>query len=122
MTTENDIIEFLRSRLDEDETAALRATPPGVWMVEPDGTGAWTVVDEDAGETVTRDAAHYTAHHIAHHSPDRALREVAAKRQLLRWVMNWPMRPAPPSSVDGVLEMLALPYSDHPDYREEWTP
>jgi hypothetical protein len=46
----------------------------------------------------------------------RVLAECEAKRRLIRWVQQWPLRPYPPSSIDGVLELLALPYADHPDY------
>jgi hypothetical protein len=29
--------------------------------------------------------------------------------------------PSRPSSVDGILERLALPFAEHPDYRSEWS-
>ncbi|MEA5453282.1 DUF6221 family protein [Sinomonas sp. JGH33] len=52
--------------------------------------------------------------------PARVLAECAAKRAIVKWVNDWPLRPAPPSSVDGVLEALAAVYAEHEDYREEW--
>lgn len=76
--------------------------------------------------------------HIARWDPARVLAEVEAKRRIVEW-----HRPtsAPPgylpncegcwedSGMDGAptypcrtLRFLALPYADHPDYREEWKP
>lgn len=54
--------------------------------------------------------------------PNRGLREVEAKRQMLDEHLsyygegsdaNWPVR---------VLTWLALPYADRPGYRDEWKP
>lgn len=63
------------------------------------------------------------AHHIARHDPDRALREVAAHRDLLDfyaevrrvWQRDY-------LKADLVLGKLATIWSDHPDYRPEWAP
>ncbi len=44
-------------------------------------------------------------------SPDRVLTECEAKRRI---ITNW--------GFPGALRALALPYADHPDYREEWRP
>lgn len=123
-----DLVEFLTARLDEDEHAA-RAATPGPWAVD-DESYAEAVRAEDvavvAGGRWGGEASVFEstadALHIARHDPARVLAEVDAKRQLLAWVLRWPMRPHPPSSVDGVLELLALPYADHPDYDEAWRP
>lgn len=53
--------------------------------------------------------------------PARVLAECAAKRHIIQLVLGIGI-------VDGfaldaeVLQTLALPYADHPDYREEWQP
>jgi len=47
--------------------------------------------------------------------PDRITAEVEAKRHLVRWCGQW----GEPAFREP-LAFLALPYSDHPDYREEW--
>lgn len=54
--------------------------------------------------------------------PARILADCEAKRRIVAWVNQWPWRAEPPSSVDGLLPLLALPYADHPDYRPEWRP
>lgn len=79
----------------------------------------------------------FMAEHIVRHDPARALAEVDAKRQIIRlhsfgtghecstlddngdidhctWVMD--------SEACTTLRLLALPYADHPGYREEWRP
>jgi hypothetical protein len=60
-------------------------------------------------------------------NPVRVLAEVEAKRQIveacvesLRLVDEYLETTAGPAS--SILGMLALPYVDHPDYRQEWKP
>jgi hypothetical protein len=79
--------------------------------------------------------------HIARHDPARVLREVEAKRAMLGMcvvLLNPPPLLSGTSStasrLEGIardadrrqatlfLHALALPYADHPDYREEWRP
>lgn len=129
----DDLLAFLRARLDEDEAQASVATR-GPWRAEdrPVFSGFYRVVtrdydDEDQGDVVVSGddvggARRNDAQHIARYDPARVLREVEAKRELINWILRWPLRPAPPSSVDGLLERLALPYADHEGYREEWKP
>lgn len=59
---------------------------------------------------------------------ERVLAEVAVKRQMIDLVMAHEARVdgewgsgsgTPPDQMDG-LRILALPYADHPSYREEW--
>ncbi|MFS0697768.1 DUF6221 family protein [Streptomyces nitrosporeus] len=142
MSSMDDLVQFLRARLDEDEQAAraaaepeqwveLNRTPQTSWSVEywadPDraavvaeGSSAYPVVVTTQG--MEEADAEARAAHIARHDPTRVLAEIDAKQRLIEWVLRWPMRPAPPSSVDGVLELLALPYAGHPDHRDAWRP
>lgn len=74
------------------------------------------------------------AEHIARHAPARVLAEVDAKRELLmqhsRMETKWrtdacaTCAPQPGRSPwpCATLRLLALPYADHPDHREEWKP
>lgn len=114
-----DLVEFLTARLDEDEQAAMRVKSNWRQIGE---TGV--IVASDGGYAEECANGNWTgiAEHIVRHDPARVLAEVDAKRQLIDWVLKWPMRPHLPSSVDGVLERLALPYADHPDYNEAWRP
>lgn len=75
------------------------------------------------------------ADHIARHDPARVLAEVGAKRRILDDVLptmqadelriagEWGVGSDPVREAsDDLLSLLALPYAEHPDYREEWRP
>jgi hypothetical protein len=66
---------------------------------------------------------------------DRLLAECEAKRRIVELRYSWNLQaernPEPPFSsifqtqvntADAILRALALPYADHPDYRDEWQP
>jgi hypothetical protein len=123
----SDIVEFLRARLDEDEAIAeagrLSLGDDGsaevVEWEQPYGSNVWlpdgnTLV---AGGEYGQPLAEPVGRHIARHDPARVLREVAAKRELLVW-----SEAMAPSMGQTLQELLAAPYSDHPGYRQEWTP
>jgi hypothetical protein len=89
------LVEFLTARLDEDEAVA-RAATDGPWLAkgasvdgarhQPVVMGGW----DSAGSL--QDAATYSdAAHIARHDPARALREVDAKREIVKWHESWPV-------------------------------
>lgn len=99
----NDLVAFLTARLDEDEAYA---NEPGDWNEYNPGDPA---------------------------DPARVLREVEAKRRIIEraefvdnhgpaigHVRALDMTMAASSALGDVLQMLALPYADHPDYREAW--
>ena len=54
----------------------------------------------------------------------RVLREVEAKRAMLAELTRWPFdyRPECDDPTRLFVRLLALPYSDHPDYDPEWAP
>jgi hypothetical protein len=144
-----DLVAFLRARLDEDEQAARDASPaPWItktgqpWLADhivfgqskymPDRISQ--VCDLTAGQTRAADAAH-----IIRHDPARVLAEVDAKRRITdehpnvndgdcgtcitpRW--GYPTHGGASAAVwpCQTLRLLALPYADHSDYREEWRP
>jgi hypothetical protein len=66
--------------------------------------------------------------------PARVLAECAAKRRIVKDWQTWnhaalttdyhanPNPSAYAHALHRVLQNLALPYADHPDYREEWRP
>ena len=96
----NDLVAFLRARLDEDERWA-----------------------QDSASPLYSDGEPGTPGHSA-----RALREVAAKRAILglhaRAVIcqgDW-HEDGQEQLAEDVLRQLATVYSDHPDYRPEWAP
>ncbi|MFI7615101.1 DUF6221 family protein [Nonomuraea terrae] len=127
----DDLVVFVRARLDEEEAIALTAGADpecGVWAATRDG------VDFDQYEV---DGIHpATAAHIVRHDPARVLREVAAKRSILdrhkscgTGVGYCDDGGHGPSVEDSEaftgcsdLKDLATPYADHRDYRREWAP
>lgn len=131
-----ELIEFLRARFDDDERVVR--VDPGLsqeWHTEvarddPRDEGR-ACVRSSQGDVITGDVDVERAEHIAHYDPARMLREVEAKRKLLddlfpdiegmdgaiegEWGHHNP-------AADRLLEVLALPYADHDDYKEEWRP
>lgn len=119
-----DLIAFIGARLDDDAVAA-RDAKPGPWHADGGGVCATHPTDQVVDYSESAD-------HIARHDPARALREVEAKRLLLVKLAEWySCGPFTDSDVDlpdavlvdaaaELLPLFALPYADHPDYREEW--
>jgi len=134
----NDLVEFLRARLDEDEQAA-RAALPGPWRTDHNFDQGLRIMD-GSGLVITWTPSFYErgpadAEHIARHDPARVLAEVEAKRWLIerhyrRRAPNWDR----PGHVGyecaqcaneypcPTLAILVIPYADHADYRAEWKP
>lgn len=147
----DDLLAFLRARLDEDEQAARAAAKRAAselatadrkagWYQPPYDGSHWSndydhvhVRDhrpERNGRRVQiADCGHGAldlTSHLARHDPARVLAEVDAKRRIVEkcaavqdglrddFTADW--------LADDVLELLALPYAGHPDYREEWRP
>ncbi|MGW1463861.1 DUF6221 family protein [Streptomyces sp. NPDC002308] len=142
----NDLVVFLRARLDEREAVARAAG-------EQRGGPVWAAHDnEDWPSTVTgmtrtgvvvdivepNDIE--TVAHIAANDPASVLREVEATRAAVDQCAYWNERAAreatdPPKypqpgldigllldALNPALRALALPYADHPDYQETWRP
>ena len=103
------LVEFLRARFDEDSEVADTTRKNEQFVY---GTDRWF-------------ASHNNA--ITSMAPHRAVVEVEAKRRILEehdpahdpcdaHDANFETIPCP------TLCMLALPYAEHKDYREEWRP
>ncbi|HZX39508.1 MAG TPA: DUF6221 family protein [Streptomyces sp.] len=126
-----DLVEWLRAQLDDDERAASAATP-GPWVTN--GIAVWRRPDDswdfrsemdrnrnqvpfvmvNPGQTVEW----LNAEHVACWDPKRALDEVHAKRRIIDEAVRL-------ARYDGefqFLELLALPYADRPGYDERWRP
>ena len=130
------LVEFLRARLDEVERNA-RAATPGPWEQVPERVGwlssaeYWHVVDCSGTP-----AARENAEHIARHDPARALAEVDAKRKLVAAYESavtaygaaevgtavHDLMTGSVNSLRYALQLHALPYADHPGFKEEWRP
>lgn len=127
------LVEFLRARLDEDETVALEATT-GPWMVTTDPLGTHVENGDGRGRVLMRSGSDRAdnrgrpnAEQIARHHPARVLAEVEAKRRIITEA-EWLAENAPASPVVAdycapvLLRLLAPPYADHPDYDPAWRP
>jgi len=133
------LIKFLRARLDEDQAVAIVASP-GPWSVD-NTTYPEAIYDADQATVISGgrwggEASIFSldedAFHIARHDPSRVLAEVQAKRAILDELERLGHLPLSlPEDLQyvgahqallGAARWLALPYQDHPDYREEWRP
>lgn len=134
----DNLVAFVEARLEDDEQGALNALDRD-WR--PDGAKScqvYSIRDEGYGSNRTiawcrngHDDDFANALHIARHDPARVLRDVEAKRRLLKWAQDrlhdaedFPADQEYQLEAVGVLRLhlplLALPYADHPDYRAEW--
>ena len=129
------LVAFLRARLDKDEAVARRVKSSWRQVGE---TGV--IVASDGGRAEECANGNWTgiAEHIVRHDPPRVLAEVESKRRIIELhALEYRERPervlgeaddpfCAECSGEGfpceTLRLLALPYADHPDYREEWRP
>jgi hypothetical protein len=131
-----DLIDWLRDQLNEDEQIAL-AIEVKEWTEE----SSWFNDMLNPLPSQRRERPGWLpmitvedVRHIARHDPARVLREVEAKRKVIElyeyavaaWLLDRD-KPNPPTvhlgekaMAEAVLQALALPYSDRPGYREEW--
>jgi hypothetical protein len=123
MAIVDDLIAFLRARLDEDEQAAQQ-----VLSFEADGFKweyQWARHGRYQGR-VTRSSFEPGAP-----SPRRVLAEVEAKREILDEYRLWADDDSRDydqsqtavdrtAALEEVVKLLAQPYADHADFRSEW--
>ncbi|MFF7096385.1 DUF6221 family protein [Streptomyces rubradiris] len=111
----DELVQFLRARLDEDEQIArdANASPEMVTGIPRSYASAPVAL------------------HIVRHDPARVLRDIEARRGIvddLAQVIREGEEYKGPDYYEGVdacertLKRLALSYADHPAYREEWRP
>jgi hypothetical protein len=129
----DDLVVWLRTQLDEDEARAM-AAPRGPWSVQVSGS----IVDADGGRVIpsvggaldgraVRWPEGPVVEHVVGHDPARVLREIDAKREVVR-LAERAHDYAPTftsgfaAALEGVLRMYAVAYADRPGFREEWRP
>jgi hypothetical protein len=134
----DDLVQWLRAQLDEDERIA-RAATLGPWVQSGIGDYGWTVTFGRPGagvETADTEQGLADADFIAAHNPARVLREIDAKRGIVRAyetavaafndtgpaMADYDRLTGSVSSLRGSLELLAAVYADRPGYRKEWRP
>ncbi|GIG27172.1 DUF6221 family protein [Cellulomonas denverensis] len=104
----SDLTEFLLARIAEDEYEAHQAL--GLLGIESE----WHTVGALRGRGLTR----ADAEHVHRWSSRRVLAECGAKRRIVATITEHERIGY--DYAGPILELLALPYADHPDYREEW--
>lgn len=125
------MIGFLIARIDEDEAvAAWFRNDLGVskrWRCDEIGGVIRTVGPTEFGlpDVIAEAVSHLDAEHMARYDPARVLADCASKRQVVE-ACRVDHEDSLTSGDDGitlateVLCLLALPYSDHPDYDRAW--
>jgi len=134
----DDLVQWLRAQLDEDERIARAAEGDPVF----DGTGI--VIERNRARGFPDRVAGLispVATHIARHDPARVLRDIDAKRRLMKQIFMYEAKidgewgcchgadeieagmceETSPNEIEA-LRLLALPYSDREGYRAEWRP
>ncbi len=126
------LTEFLLARIAEREQAivkVLRDRPH--WRVDPEPWEGGTAVLDEEETAVAFVRGDYAAYHIALNDPAHVLAECKAKRGIVEAAgvtgdrADWTMRQTDQSASDAwehTLRLLALPYTNHPDYQEAWRP
>lgn len=133
------LVEFLLARIGEDEQIAHRAGGR-TWMtgsqtqgrIDPysSADGLVTIegshvclaerptpTDQDGQVCTVLPFDTRRSFHIANFDPARVLAECESKRQLLRHVTLADIGYGP---MVKALQLLALPYADHPQFQEAW--
>ena len=121
----DDLVAFLRARLDEDEAAARAWLP----LVRLTGSSSW---HQELDES---NLGPYSIAHARLHDPARVLREVEAGRAILaKYELgrrtydpdrdDWfsPAAAMFGSDMEWLIKTRVAIYSDHADYRQEWKP
>ncbi|MEV6790890.1 DUF6221 family protein [Streptomyces sp. NPDC051320] len=134
MTT--DLVQFLRDRYDEDEELARQsaeAGPLATWDRNADILLGLSLKNRRrwAAQGVASAFDGAAEAHAARHDPARVLAEIEAKRRIVdayaevadndidepyEYAYGWA------NGLGAAVRLLALPYADHPEYREEWRP
>lgn len=121
----SDLIAFLTARLDEDEAMALEIQQRD-WRIgnAVDPTQPCHIHTFPRAELVADGLNWLVAEHITRHHPARVLDDVDAKRKAIEACTYFlhDSEAGPDPCAATVLAALALPYADHPDYRDEWRP
>lgn len=146
----DNLVAFIRARLDEDEYIARRAAnyDDGAGHDVQGPKGTWVCLDESEwfgtsyrGGTIGPRIGYANAPelgaHIVAHDPARVLAEVEAKRRIIELHSVSEGHECSTRDRHGdidhctwvmdseactTLRLLALQYAAHPDYREEWRP
>jgi hypothetical protein len=116
------LVEFLLARIAEDEDRVTSGAPGTATSYN-----GWHTVDCGVG------LGYWANDRCVCRYVDRVLAECEAKRRIVELTQGAIYRLADlvadewggggdTDADEDLLRLLALPYADHPDYREEWAP
>jgi hypothetical protein len=140
MTGMDDLVQWLRAQLDEDERI-VRGADDSLgkmnldWEYQPDDDLGGKVVSARGADLIC-DVTTGVGKHVAEYNPRRVLGEIDAKRRMLSSyetlvsefnssgpaMVAYDRLTGSVSALRHAVELLALPYVDRPGYREEWRP
>lgn len=106
------VAEFLLARITEEQAAAQACADAGDTCALK-----WNATTEP-GMSEQMDHVH---DHVSRWDSVRVLAECEAKRRIVEQI-DRNVRDVPTGWSERILELLALPYADHPDYDEGWRP
>lgn len=117
-----DLTEFLLARIAEDEGPARAAAESkgAEWEIRLLMDGHGLVGSPRGAEGMPVRMWPEVAYHVARWDPAHVLAECEAKRRIIT-AASWDDEPWRRTR-DYLLELLALPYADHPDFDEAWRP
>lgn len=122
----DDLIAFLRARLDDLEDAAKWAPGPDWWQEDKPfvwGEDSDSEVSCSKGRVAVVDHQAATAvAHIVLNDPARVLRRVKVGRRVIDEFERCGPHTQGHPGLRFAVQALALEYADHDDYREEWQP
>ena len=126
----DELVRWLDEQFDEDERIARAARGHGEGRWRHDSSYPNGYVYDEGVQPVVYDESSPSpeeAEHIAVHDPARVLREIDAKRDLLRFAEgihdhHETFTTGVASRLEKTLRLFALAYADHPGYRSEWAP
>lgn len=126
----DDLVQFLRDRYDLEEQVAKDASP-GPWHINPEADEVLAVDDIVVAEgfALSGHQLRATTEHIARHDPARVLADIDGRRRIVDdyayYTSIGGRTDAEHGRAEGLtytVQCLALTYSGHPDYRDEWRP
>jgi hypothetical protein len=126
-----ELVDFLRARLDEDESTARAADGDAIEATPLHEGVAYLTLRGDHTDRYTGELPAPLADHVARHDPARVLADIEADRALIRdYVESEAALGVAPDMWDvGRVEGLrvalrthAARYAKHEDYIEEWAP
>jgi seryl-tRNA synthetase len=119
----DDLARWLTAQLDEDERIARAAGDSFGFAWTADGD----VVSSEIDYVSVVEEPGSPTEYIAEHDPARALREIDAKRDLLRFAEGIhdhreTFTTGVASRLEETLRLFALAYADRDGYQESWRP